>query len=421
MRKTRYIRIDMENITTDEIKEETTPTSDNKTIIDEPEKVSAEADNNVNSSSNPKDKKSRGKSILKAVFFAALFGLTFYAVLQITSSLSGGSVASFKQVVSQIKPWYLVAMIGVAAVLFFTDAAKYTVLSKIGTGKFHYGTCFKTAIIGRFYDNITPFNTGGQPFQALYFHKKGFSSDVATSIPVVKYIIQLVSWIFVSLILYIANHSVLENLSDATRITVKVTTYVGIGVACLAPLAAGLFSLFPKLTSGVLAFFIRLGVKIKLVRRPEKIVEKTDAFVANYSEAFRACFKRYSQILIAFIVCVVDFVISMSLPFFVLIAIGDVAPTWKLLYDVITLNAYSLFAASLIPTPGNTGAIETAYSMVFATATPDTSILVYIVFVWRFLTYYIYILFGIIRFIYRFIRDLIRKQRAKKALQGNTK
>lgn len=412
----------MENKTPDEIKEEVIhPESDNENEIkDAPVEASSENNSDTDSdSSTPKDKKSRRKNILKTVLFAALFGLTFYAVLQITSSLSGGSVASFNQVISQIEPWYLVAMIAVAALLFFTDAAKYTVLSKIGTGKFHYGTCFKTAIIGRFYDNITPFNTGGQPFQALYFHKKGFSSDVATSIPVVKYILQLVSWIFVSLILYIANHSVLENLNDATRITVKVTTYVGIGVACLAPLAVGLFSIFPRLTSGILAFFIRLGVKLKLVRKPEKIVEKTDSFVANYSKAFTACFKRYSQILIAFIVCVIDFVISMSLPFFVLIAIGGVAPSWQLLYDVITLNAYSLFAASLIPTPGNTGAIETAYSMVFATATPDTSILVYIVFVWRFLTYYIYILFGIIRFIYRFIRDFFRKQRAKRALQGN--
>ncbi len=408
----------MENNLPEELTTENTPEESEPTVaIDE----ASEQSKTETSSDDKKDKKKRNKSILKTVLFAALFGLTFFAVFQITSSLSGGSVASFNKVLSQIEPWYLVAMIAVAALLFFTDAAKYAVLSKIGTGKFHYGTCFKTAIIGRFYDNITPFNTGGQPFQAVYFHKKGFSSDVATSIPVVKYIIQLVAWIFVSFILYIANHSVLENLPDATRITVKVTTYVGIGVACLAPLAVILFSIFPKLTSGILEFFIRLGVKLKLVRKPEKIVAKTEAFVGNYSEAFRACFKRFSQIILAFLVCVVDFLISMSLPFFVLIAIGGIAPSWQLVYDVITLNAYSLFAASLIPTPGNTGAIETAYSMVFATATPDTSILVYIVFVWRFLTYYIYILFGIIRFIYRFIRDFFRKQRAKRASEGNTK
>lgn len=385
------------------------------TISEEPEKSTEDQSQEIQNPTAQK-KSSPKKTFWKVVFFIILFGLTFFAVFQITSSLSGGSVASFQKVISQLHPGYFVLMIGVAILLIFSNALIYSVLAKICNGKFDYITCLKNGIIGKFYDNITPFSTGGQPFQAYYFHNKGYRSDVATSIPVVKYIIQLVSWIFVSLILYIANHNVLDTLPQATKLTVKITTYVGIGIACLAPIIVVLFSIFPKFTSKILAFFIKLGVKLKLIHHPDKIIAKIEVFIENYSFAFQSCFKRLTQILFVFLICIVDFLITMSLPFFVLIAIGGVEPSLKLAYDVITLNAYSLFAASLIPTPGNTGAIETAYSMVFSTATPDTSILVYIVFVWRFLTYYIYILFGVIRFIYRFIRDMYRKHKKSKSI-----
>ncbi len=374
------------------------------------------ADNNIAT-----NKKSNKKTILKWTFLIVLFALTFYAVFAITESLSGGDMASFQQIVESANPYFFLLLIGVAVVFFMTDALKYSVISKITVNRFDYETSFKVAVLGRFYDNITPFNTGGQPFQMVYYHQKGYESGIATAIPLVKYIVQLLAWIFVSIIFYIANHSVLNTLPYATFVTIKVTTYVGISIASLAPAAVIIFSVMPKFTHKVIDFFVRIGVKLKLVKDYDKVNNSILGFLDKYHQAFSLISKNKIGVLSLFVVSTIDHIIVMAVPFFVLIALGAANPSVQLFFDVVTLNCYSLFAASLIPTPGNTGAIETSASMVFAPVAINTGALVWIVFTWRFVTYYIYIFFGIIGQSVHSIRRKIasRKQQKVNKIDNN--
>ncbi len=356
----------------------------------------------------------RKKTILTWVLLLVLFGLTFYAVFAITESLSGGDMASFRQIIDGINPYFLLILVGVMVLFFLTDALKYSVISKMTVNRFNYEISFKVAVLGRFYDNITPFNTGGQPFQMVYYHQKGYETGIATAIPLVKYIVQLIAWIVVSLVFYIVNHSVLDLLPSAMSITIKVTTYLGIAIASLAPIAVILFSALPNLTHKIIDFFIRIGMKLKLIKDYDKINGKILEFLNTYHNAFLIISQNKLGLLSLLLVSAIDHIIVMSVPFFVLISIGAANPSVALFFDVVTLNCYSLFAASLIPTPGNSGAIETSASMVFSPVSLNPGALVWIVFIWRFCTYYIYILFGIIGQSVHSIRRIIAQKRAKK-------
>lgn len=367
-------------------------------------------DNNTPAIPAQKDKNKK-KTILKIVLLLLFFAATFYIIYLVSKDLSGGEIASLKDILKHLNIQYTVLLVFLVVLIFFSDALKYSIIAKIIHKKFDYLTCVNIGIMGRFYDNITPFNTGGQAYQVYQLYKKGYSASESAAIPIVKYVFQLIAWIVVSLVLYIANSDALNYLSAERAIFVKSVTYVGIFVASLAPTLVILFTLFPKATHKVIDFFVKLLCKMKLVKDYDSLNNKISSFLLQYKEAFVFISKNIVGIISLFVICVLDFILVMSIPYFVIMAIGNVAPSTSVFFDVITLNAYSLFAASLVPTPGNSGAIEAAYSMVFSPLPMQEGALIWVVFIWRFCTYYLYILLGFSATIGKFIKYQFRRKK----------
>lgn len=359
----------------------------------------------------PEDGGSKKKKILKTVLLLLFFAATFYTVYAVSKTLSGGSIASFYDVIAAINPLYLAILAAVVVWIIFSEGLKYSVLSKITSGRFDFPLSVRVGIMGKFYDNITPFNTGGQAYQIYQYCKAGYSSTVATAIPIIKYIFQLIAWIVVSLVLYIVNHGALDYLPAAQGTAVKTLTYVGIAIASAAPTLVILFSVFPKPVEKLIGFFLRIGVKLKIVKDYDKTYGKVAAFLDGYKQAFMHLAKNVVGILSLFVICCIDFLVVMSVPFFVVLALGNSTPTVELFWDVVTLNAYSLFAASLVPTPGNSGAIEGVASMAFAPIPMASGALFWLVFIWRFCTYYIYIILGLFGTLFNFVSNRIKKRR----------
>ena len=359
-------------------------------------------------------KKAKRNKIIKTVLLLLFFGATFYAVYAVSKTLSGGNIASLNEVLSTVSPLFACVLVLVVILLFLTDAIKYSIVSKITMKKFDYKLNIGVGIMGRFYDNITPFNTGGQAYQVYQYYKAGYPSSIATVIPIVKYVFQLVAWIVVSLVLYIANHSVLGYLPDAQAAAVGSLTYLGIAVAACAPILVILFSIFPNAVHKVIAFFIKLGCKLKIVKDFDKVDKQVIDFLESYRQAFLYITKDFWGVASLIIVSMLDFIIMMSLPFFVIVALGKTEPTMELFWNMVTLNAYSLFAASLVPTPGNSGAIEGVASMAFAPFPMGEGSLFWIVFIWRICSYYIYIILGLLATFAKFIKNFVAKRKKVK-------
>ena len=76
----------------------------------------------------------------------------------------------------------------------------------------------------------------------------------------------------------------------------------------------------------------------------------------------------------------------------------------------------SFYSASLVPTPGNSGASETTASLIFATALSSSAggALGWVILIWRLLTFYIYILAGLGINVFEIARSAYRRHRAAK-------
>ena len=75
----------------------------------------------------------------------------------------------------------------------------------------------------------------------------------------------------------------------------------------------------------------------------------------------------------------------------------------------MTLNVYATMSVAIIPTPGNSGFAENAVLLAFANIA--STVAFWVVFVWRFFTYYIYILIGMALTLFDVIRKAVRRRK----------
>ena len=111
---------------------------------------------------------------------------------------------------------------------------------------------------------------------------------------------------------------------------------------------------------------------------------------------------------------VVTRILICSIPYFVLLAFNGTGSYFDIL--CITFIIYS--AITLIPTPGNSGAAEASFYLIFSNL--DTGGVFWSMLVWRFICYYLYIFVGIGIYIYNAIKARIEKKKKQNDIPQET-
>ena len=161
--------------------------------------------------------------------------------------------------------------------------------------------------------------------------------------------------------------------------------------------------------------FIKLLHKIKLLKNADKLEERIRAWLDRFADFSQFIIKHPQVFFLLLLLCFFEPLLQYLLPYFVLIAMlgSNVMGIqgWELLFTVAVLACYATNAAAFIPTPGNSGAIETVFMLAFTAVA--SSVLFWYVLVWRFFLYYTYIIAGIGMNITD-MASIIRKRRKEK-------
>lgn len=331
-----------------------------------------------------------------------------------------GDAKSLGEVLAQSDYRFALAAVVVLLIILACDCMKYAVVMKTTTSKFNLRASIKVSFLGKFYDNITPFAAGGQPMQIYYLHKKGYSGGVSSAVVLIKYFAQMFSWTLVSLLLMACNTGVLDRLDDPTWATlIRVAAWIGLGINMLLPVAIVLFALLPRVARKLAGWVVSLGAKIKIVKDKEKTLQKTEGFISDFRAAFAIMSHKPLNFIALLLLCIVEVFFTFSLPYFVMRAFNalntDAGIT--VMFAVMALNVYAAQAVTVIPTPGNSGAMEGVVTKAFS-AIVSTAVLGWAVFTWRFFAYYIYIVVGIGITVFEFIRSIYRRRKASKGGTG---
>ncbi len=351
---------------------------------------------------------------IKTVLLLVLVAVSIAMLLTLGDYLTGeeNPQLSLKQLLQTISYPLLLLLLGVIVVYILVESAKYAYLLKVYTGKFRFPVAVKTMLLGKYYDGITPLSTGGQPFQIYYLHKKEISRGAATATPIVKYIVSIFFLTALSITLLILTPRYIAK--NAVNVTVLIISWVSLALNLSLPITIILFSIFPTPCKKIIARIVNLLTKLHIVKKPYTAKAKYVRELTEYSAALKMSFKKFYKFLPLCLLCILESVLYVTIPFFVVIAIGNVEPTVPLMIQLACLVIITRYTALLVPTPGNTGAAEAAGSLVFITVQGIGSVVGWVLLVWRFLTYYMYILSGIGLNIFEIVRGAVKRRKQAK-------
>ncbi|MDE6868101.1 MAG: flippase-like domain-containing protein [Clostridia bacterium] len=346
------------------------------------------------------------------VLLCIVIGLSIWMMLEIVM-VNTDEYKSLSQVLSEGDWQFALISLGVLLVTVACMCLEYVIVIKAVTGKTRLGAGIKVALLGKFYDFVTPFATGGQPMQIYYLHKKGFSGGVSTAVVLIKYFVWMICWLLTGLLLMACNVAVLDRLDDSYRVMLLVLGWVGIGVNLLLPVMVLLFAVLPKFANKVASAVVGAGYKIKLVKDKEKTLNKANKFVSDFRSCFKIISKKPVYFILLIVICLIEVFLTFALPYFIMRAYSGISGGFLTMLDVSSLNCYVIFGVALIPTPGNTGAMEGVGALAFS-AFVTGSVQFWSMFTWRFAVYYIFIVIGLGITVFEFIRKIVVSRKNKK-------
>lgn len=376
---------------------------------------------------NMDKKKSTKKYLIFGVATIIIIALVIWLVVSLSQTLmeQEGGLASFEQIFGEMfadwNRWiYLVIAILLAGVYFLFDTTKYTLINRAYDNKLGFKNNAKVALTGKYYEAITPLSTGGQPMQIYYLYKKGISGATSTSVIFVKYGIQMLSWTVVAAFVMGFGVAVIAGV-QAGGDWIRIGGWVGFAVNAFIPIFVTFVIVCPKAMSAFINMFVKLFYKMKIVKRPERIEGKIRQWVSDFSLVSQFIYKKPLNFVLLFLLCLTEPIIQLSMPYFVLMALcgGDLAAGsfasmsgWEMYWMCVVITMYGQYAASYIPTPGASGAMETLFMFGFADLAANK--IFWVVMVWRFLNYYVYVVCGLGMNVFDIIRSFYRKHKAKK-------
>ncbi|MBQ9017970.1 flippase-like domain-containing protein [Candidatus Saccharibacteria bacterium] len=339
------------------------------------------------------EKKTWKQRFGKPLLFLVFIGINVGVIAATAINEFGNSKEAAELAEIRINWWLLIPAALCFVVAFTLDLYKYVLLLRKNTkpGTFKRGEDWKlarrTVIFGRYYDNITPAAVGGQPFQIYYLHKSGkLPSGLATTLPMIGMISLQIGFIILALVCFIAGAS-------DKMMMLGVTAWLGLLFYAFWPVMVLIATFFPKTTAKIINFVVKLLAKVKIIKNRDAAVKRIEYEVGEYAASVKMILKQRGLLAKLIIIMVIYNILIASIPFFVLTAFGGDVAYWPSL----CLTVAVMSAVYFVPTPGNSGAAEGAFYLVFNAL--STGYVFWAMLIWRFFTYYIYIIMGPITYL----------------------
>ena len=341
--------------------------------------------------------------------FIAIIALGMWGLFGIAGEITQGDGMTFSEAMAAINAPGAVMLVGAVVGVMVVDCLKFCFVNKAVIGKMRPAVAMKTSFLGKFYDNVTPFATGGQPMQIYYLTTKGVGLSHSSAVVLIRYFGSIFAFTFLGALFMILGvcFGVLEGNESGTLILVA--GWVGLAINLILPTFIAFFVFFPKLASRCTKWFINVGVKLHIVKDKEKVMAKALKTVDDFVTSFKIIIRKPLLLILFLLCCFAENLLTFSIPFFVMNAFS--CNVDGMFISIISLNVFATFGVSFIPTPGNTGVVEGMGVLAFRHVAGAA--LAWAVLFWRIAVYYLYIIIGIVMTVV----DLIIKN-IKSARQG---
>ncbi len=328
---------------------------------------------------------SKKSKILSIVFFilniCVVIGILIYQLLK----EDWVPLHGFKYNVSSF--FIIVLLLGL---VISCDTLIVAYLLKQMTGKCRWGVAYKVAEIGRYYDSVTPMATGGQPFQVNYLKTHGMPIHTSMSIPLAKYVFGQISWVIISF-----TSLVISWTDSSYGKLVSVTSLLGFIFASLILAATIFLSVCKTLGKKLVTKGLKLLYKMKIIKDYDKQYERIVKYISDYQDIMKQYARSPKDFTVMTFLSLLKCVVNYSLPFFI---VRFFTPLDGSMYiKLFVMTCLVDLSSSFFPLPGGTGLNEISFTASFGSVLAGQhSLLVWVLIFWRFCSYYVYLLQGVL-------------------------
>ncbi len=338
------------------------------------------------------DKKFKIKISGKLVFNLIVFAITVYLAVFFFAS-EDGLIDLLSTPNSFILGWIIVAFLVFVSNIFI-DTVVTIVFVKSKYKEFRFIDALKVAFVGVFFGAITPSNTGGQPMQLYLMSKMNISVGFGSACMTQKFIVyQIVTTVF-SIFAVIFKF---DYFQDAfTNIWSTLFIVFGFSVQMLVTGLFLLVSFCSGITAKIISGIDKLMKKIKIIKNPDKKIQRLKREVEMFHKANSELFKNPRIIILTYSLVALQVLASLSVPYFIYISFdmpniavqNGIEPAGFI--DFICIQSFVLFTSNLVPLPGASGGAELAFTMYFSKffVIGEVNKIKPAILLWRLITYY---------------------------------
>lgn len=346
-------------------------------------------------------RKAKRRKITNILFF--VFNVVVLAIVLIGSFV--GQPAT--DVLFPTIEWkWIGILVGILILQGLIESTKYFILIKKSTKKPRFFLAYKVQALGKYYDAVTPMSTGGQPFQMMYLNKRGVKGDIATSIPLVRYMFWQITFVIICSVILIYNQFF------STTNTQVFSTLIAWGTVLanlLILLTVFFLSVSKKVGPLIVIWFLKLGSKLKIIKNYRVTFRKVMRFVVNYQKTMKMFAKNFFVLISQIVLAAAEMILFNLIPYFIYKAF---VPTGTLSWvDIMTQSIICNLTTSLIPTPGASGGAELFFATIFGGIFKGNTF--WPLLIWRISTYYINLLQGLLILVYDFLVGNKKYERQK--------
>ncbi|MBE6473922.1 MAG: flippase-like domain-containing protein [Coriobacteriaceae bacterium] len=325
--------------------------------------------------------------VLCAAAFVVLFGYLFIA---------GEGEQTINALTSFNYAFLLLALVGIVVYWLLESLSMQLICNDLFRGFSFVKTTIVT-IIGQYFNCITPLSSGGQPMQAYYYTRFGLPVEHAMPMLLCRFIVyQLTMTIYAIIVLVLRFNYFMQDMRPIMYLVA--IGFLG-GFVLIAMLLALAFA-----KNGVIrivTWAINLLGRIGILKQPEHTLAEAGKSLEESYDGIRYLLKKPSLLLKVSGVTFVQLTVYFSLSWVIFAGFGldfeslGMDPVQGY-FTVISCQAFVYLIASFVPLPGAIGASEASYITFFNYVYGDASIVALSTFIWRFFTFYLPIVLGMV-------------------------
>ena len=344
-----------------------------------------------------KEQKSKKTKIFNISFF--LLNLVVLVIILVVQLNKDGVTSIGDAFLGHVGLRYIVFAALMFVAIMLADSLRTYILIRKSTKRIMPIISYKSTATEKYYDSITPMSVGGQPFMIYYLSTRHIKPSVATSIPIARLFFNQIAFVLTAIVVLLCNIKIFDNFSTESNI-VYIISIISLVAIVLLIVGIIILSTSKKIAPKLVMATLKLGHKMHLVKNYEETFTKIMRHVYEYQKSMIYFTKDWFVSISVFLLSVGSFFLKALIPYFIYLAMipNPIVSFWEIFARIMLCD----LVAHIIPFPGGAGVVELSFNALFSSLFTDGT-LFWAMLIYRFFSYYIYLLQGFVVILYDFV------------------